>query len=262
MANYVSFSLYGTDPKYLNGAVKNAHLARNLFPNWKIIFYVGDSIPSHLVGQLKDLGSFIQAVPGIENPASMLWRYRAVHLKDAEHVIFRDADSRLSNREAELVSIWLESGKDLHIIRDHPNHTSAILGGLWGCDAKSLRAYLPADLGDLTVGEVKYGLDQEFIRLRVYRALKLSRLIHDPIFVREFASIAPPKHPSTGEFLGEVFSSEDVPDPKGRQEVQKYWASRRRRLIVQFRGFRTMAFDFVLDLLREYSARRRPTRSN
>jgi hypothetical protein len=185
----------------------------------------------------------------------MLWRYRAIHLEDAEHVIFRDTDSRLSNREAQLVSTWLQSGKDLHIIRDHPNHTSAILGGLWGCEAKALRDYLSPNVGDQTPGEAKYGFDQELIRLHVYRTRKLSRLIHDPIFARELGSVASPHHPATGEFLGEVFSADDVPDPLGRKEIQAFWGSRRRRLVVQFRAYRTIAFDFALDLQRQYMAR-------
>ena len=48
-------------------------------------------------------------------------------------MIVRDTDSRLGIREKLAVDEWLDSGKKLHIMRDHPYHRVPMLGGMWGC---------------------------------------------------------------------------------------------------------------------------------
>ena len=40
-----------------------------------------------------------------------MWRFLAINDPEAEYVIFRDADSVVSPREAEAVSEWIESGR-------------------------------------------------------------------------------------------------------------------------------------------------------
>ena len=47
--------------------------------------------------------------------------------------ISRDLDSRFSDREQAAVEEWLNSSKKFHIMRDHPRHRPAMLGGTWGC---------------------------------------------------------------------------------------------------------------------------------
>ena len=46
--------------------------------------------------------------------------------------------------EQEAVEEWLNSNKKFHIMRDHPDHGTEILGGTWGCkltqEVKLLRA--------------------------------------------------------------------------------------------------------------------------
>ena len=44
----------------------------------------------------------------------------------------RDSDSRLNPRERFAVEEWIQSGKAVHTIRDHPNHERPLNGGLWG----------------------------------------------------------------------------------------------------------------------------------
>ena len=42
----------------------------------------------------------------------------------------RDSDSRLNPRERFAVEEWIQSGKAVHTIRDHPNHERPLNGGL------------------------------------------------------------------------------------------------------------------------------------
>ena len=44
----------------------------------------------------------------------------------------RDADSRVSPREAAAVAEWVRSGVAAHVMRDHPNHQFVMNSGMWG----------------------------------------------------------------------------------------------------------------------------------
>ena len=41
----VSYGLYGTNPKYTTGAIRNAELVKIYFPGWVARFYVDNSVP-------------------------------------------------------------------------------------------------------------------------------------------------------------------------------------------------------------------------
>ena len=245
MTRYISYSLYGMGLKYLSGALENAKSVSSFYPNWTAIFYCGASVPESLKSQLVDLGSIIQNVASPEDESAMLWRYLAVYRKDAEHVIFRDTDSRLSAREADAVGEWLDSGKLIHIIRDHPNHTSAILGGAWGIDARLFNRDI--DLLTFKGYPKRYGLDQEVIRRKIYRNTRVSRLVHDSFFVRELNSKILPST-NTGSFIGEAFTFDNIPDSEGRGLVEKYRKSVSFRFRTQAKNLRNILFDQASDL--------------
>ena len=47
------------------------------------------------------------------------------------------------------VNEFLESDKDIHVMRDHPAHSTYILGGTWGAKVENLRNKLMAKFKDL-----------------------------------------------------------------------------------------------------------------
>ncbi|MDR0479337.1 MAG: hypothetical protein LBH31_05950 [Burkholderiaceae bacterium] len=67
-----------------------------------------------------------------------MWRLLALDDPQAHRILFRDADSVISRREADAVQQWLASGKRFHMMRDWWAHTELILDGLWGMVAGSL----------------------------------------------------------------------------------------------------------------------------
>jgi hypothetical protein len=245
VTRYISYSLYGMDLKYLSGALENAQSVSSFYPNWTAIFFCGMSVPEGLKSQLVNLGSIVQNVASPEDESAMLWRYEAVYRRDAEHVIFRDTDSRLSCREADAVGEWLDSGKCMHIIRDHPNHTSAILGGAWGIDARVIKDDI--NLLSFQGYPKRYGLDQEVIRRKLYRNTGISRLVHDSFFVRELNSRILPST-NTWAFIGEAFTSDNLPDNEGRGLVEKYRRSLSFRLWTQAKNLKNILFDLASDL--------------
>ena len=52
MNKIISFCLWGDDPKYCVGAVRNAELAQDIYPDWTCRFYLGACVPQDIVAQL------------------------------------------------------------------------------------------------------------------------------------------------------------------------------------------------------------------
>jgi hypothetical protein len=61
-----------------------------------------------------------------------MWRFAAYDDPNVDRVIFRDADSIISTREAGAVEEWVASGQAFHAMRDYGSHTDLLLAGMWG----------------------------------------------------------------------------------------------------------------------------------
>tara|TARA_Y100000401_G_scaffold36988_1_gene27700 strand:- start:3237 stop:4859 length:1623 start_codon:yes stop_codon:yes gene_type:complete len=131
----ISFSLYGKDPLYTDGAIRCVKYGKHKYPEWEWRFYVGDSVPEHVCDVLSDLGCNLIYMKGKpEDLTAMSWRFLAA--EDADISIFRDTDSVILWRELHAVNEWLESNKTLHCMRDHRWHDIPVLAGMWGIKGK------------------------------------------------------------------------------------------------------------------------------
>jgi hypothetical protein len=135
MAKIISFSLWGSDQLYCVGAVKNAMLAKSIFPEWTCRMYVDHTVPQHYVVQLAAMDN-VEVIFNT-NPAmcGRYWRFLSMFRNDDDIVISRDTDSRLSERERRCVDEWIGSDKKFSIIKDHHEHYShlwPISAGMWG----------------------------------------------------------------------------------------------------------------------------------
>jgi len=45
----IAFSLWGNNPKYTIGAIRNAQLLTTIYPGWSAWFYCGSSVPQEIV---------------------------------------------------------------------------------------------------------------------------------------------------------------------------------------------------------------------
>lgn len=219
MTNIISYSLYGHGAQYLIGAIRNAEAVPVFYPGWRARFYVGNSVDSSVRRQLADLGAEVIPIPDREDASAMFWRFLAFFDPDVQRVLVRDADSRLSAREAAAVDAWLQSDKDFHIMRDHPAHNCPILGGLWGAVTKPLRTFSKAF--EAANPEGRYGEDQEFLAREVYPLARTSALIHDSFFFREAGSQRFPTERDGLAFVGEVFDENDKPRQADRQILSR-----------------------------------------
>ena len=121
MKKIISFSLWGDIPRYAEGAIRNAELALEVYPDWICRYYIGKNTPLETIGRLSGFDNteiYIMNEPG--DWTGMFWRFYPASDIDVDVMISRDVDSRLTSREKAAVDEWLEGDKDFHIMRDHP----------------------------------------------------------------------------------------------------------------------------------------------
>lgn len=208
---YVSFSLWGNQPIYNVGIIKNIHLCKTIYSDWKVAVFYDNTVPDKTISELQSLGAMTIDMSG-KNIYGMFWRFFAVDLPNCEYAIFRDADSRVSVREKLAVDEWIKSGKTLHVMRDHPNHKIphgndeiGILGGMWGLKTNiiPLTSWI---INYEYKSENKYGRDQSFLK-KVYNELKNDLIEHDNFFSKNRFPI----ERENGRFVGERIDEYDRP---------------------------------------------------
>lgn len=140
--NRLSFCVYGTNLKYIVGAIHNAILAKDIYPDWICRFYIEEK--TQLIRILTDLNCEVFCIKEIDftygNVHPVTYRFLALEDPLVDRAIFRDTDSRVTDRERVAVKAWLESGKDFHRMKewDHLNDPP-IMSGAWGAKAELLR---------------------------------------------------------------------------------------------------------------------------
>jgi hypothetical protein len=212
----VSFSLWGSNPKYCVGAVKNAELLSKVYPGWEGWFYCGTDVPQHIIRQLEELNARIIMVNEPNDWAASLWRFKAISDSKVDVMISRDADSRINKREAEAVEEWMQSNKMFHIMRDHPAHAIEIMAGMWGVKAPLLRN-MNKLIDDYTRMGDFWQVDQNFLKEIVYPIVKDHSMVHDPFFERKPF----PSSRNDYEFVGDVFDHEDRRHPEYWKDIKK-----------------------------------------
>ena len=185
----ITFALWGDNPTYTQGAIRNVQLGQELFPEWKCRFYV-NNIPQNIFKALSDIADVIEMpagdyrdygrrAGGKQPENSMFWRLYPYFDKDVDVFISRDTDSRLSKREKIAVDEFLVSDKQFHIMRDHPGHCTGtpILMGMWGMKT-SIELDLQMLLDDYKQSVEWPMIDQWFLMKSIYPLVKDYSMIH------------------------------------------------------------------------------------
>jgi hypothetical protein len=207
----LSFSLYGNLPIYNIGAIRNAESYNKFYPGWKCRFYVNDEIPKDIIEKLKEHNCEIINMSDSNIPG-MYWRFLPMDDKSVETFVVRDVDSRLSDREKNAVDEWLNSGKSLHIMRDHPHHNFYVLGGMWGF--KKNKDYSISDKILEFVKERNFvftkGDDQIFL-INLFNEFQNDHFSHDSFFTHFPNTKKFPTERIGKRFVGEIFDENDNP---------------------------------------------------
>jgi hypothetical protein len=131
--NLLSFSLYGSDPLYCHGAIRNAELAPQVYPGWVVRFAVDDSVPAEVLARLRALGCEVVVMRKSLGPQyGKFWRFLVAGDPTIDRFACRDADSRVNVREKAAVDEWIASGEPFHLMRDSVHHDRRMMGGMWG----------------------------------------------------------------------------------------------------------------------------------
>ena len=217
MKKVISFSLWGDDPKYTIGAIRNAELSKTIYPGWIPRFYCAkNSVPENIISQLRELNSEIVIKDTVGDWTGMFWRFQTISDPEVEVMISRDTDSRISLREKLAVDEWLKSGKLFHIMRDHPAHGTQILGGMWGAKKPILQ-----DMNYLINAYDKknfWQIDQNFLRDVIYPRVSYTTCVHDEFFEKK-------RFPSKRkglEFIGQVYDCMDNSTVIYEKDLEKY----------------------------------------
>lgn len=217
----VSYCLWGENAKYNIGAIRNAELAQKYLPDWKCWFYCANSVPKNIIQQLSSMSNVL--VKPVGEPGG--WKFTVNRFlafsEDVERVISRDTDSRFSEREVAAINQWVDSGKDAHIMRDHPYHGGfPMLAGMIGIKGgviKNVKALL-----SLYQNKEQYHYDQIFLANFIYPLVEDSILVHDEFFEKKPF----PLQRDGLNFVGQVFDENDQPVIEHqlvlRRELNKY----------------------------------------
>ena len=177
MNKIISISVWGKNPSYSIGAIKNAQIAKDLFPDWKCRIFIDGTVPTHYVKELLKMSNVEIAQVDDDNIFGAYWRFYSMFQSDDDVVISRDSDSRLSERELKCVNEWLTSDKKFSIIRDHERHYDwPMLAGMWG-----MKGTMGDNILDLMGNYAKqhfYTSDQIFLKEVIWDIAKDNVMIH------------------------------------------------------------------------------------
>lgn len=176
MANIVSYSLWGNQDFYYDGAFENIDLVKEYYPGFIPRFYCSPSIPDKWYNKYTDNGAEVIIVEdGTDDWRGLFWRFYV--LQEDGIVLVRDTDSRISNIEKDAVNEWLNSKYQFHSMRCHIEHNVPILGGMFGarnCILKNIKSLIkkwgPKD---------KKGNDQDFLQNIIWPKVRKQTLAHD-----------------------------------------------------------------------------------
>ena len=178
----ISFCIYGANKKYCKGIDENLKLIQKNIPNTRAFIYIGTDVPSEYI-VLYEAYSFVKIIytnqPGAYN---MIARFFAIDDPSVDVMIVRDADSRLHNRDRWIITNFINSNYMSHTIRDHPWHTTQIMGGLFGIK----KIGFPFNMNDLynkynptnDISRISYQYDQTFLRNLIYPLIVKNMIVY------------------------------------------------------------------------------------
>ena len=180
MKKVISFSLWGNNPTYNIGAIRNAELSKVFYPDFECWFYIHEeTVPFETIETLSKLNNtkIILKNGDLSTCKPMMWRFEAIDEPDVEIMMSRDTDTRILLREKLSVDEWLNSNKLFHIMRDHPHHEFKILGGMFGTKKiKNIPNWKDIMNNYTQIGDRNY--DQNFLNEFIYNNVKDILLIH------------------------------------------------------------------------------------
>ena len=202
----ISFSLWGDKPTYNIGAILNAKDAKEIYPDFECWFYIhSETVPKETVDALSIMSNvkIILKTGDLDVVKPMMWRFLAIDEPAVEIMMSRDTDTRLLQREKLAVEEWLNSDFAFHIMRDHPYHDTAILGGMFGT-RKIPEIESWSSLIEVFTQRGHRDYDQSFLKDVIYPIIKDHAIIHATFYrIESNAHYFPIEYDPNYRFVGE-----------------------------------------------------------
>lgn len=183
MRTVVSFCIFGDDygKIYYQGAIENAKLYRQRFPDFTLVYYLGRRVPEATVDAIKSANPRAEFVRKPDLPEDQTFTYlRFLAIRDyseAPFIFFRDVDSRLCEREAVAMEEYMANDQyEFHMMRDHHFHGRYIMAGMWGINRVAYSSIRLVD--DIVSSGDFYQVDQTWLELYVWPHAKRHCLVH------------------------------------------------------------------------------------
>jgi hypothetical protein len=180
MVNAFSFCIYGPpNPRYYPGLIQNVQLITKYYPSWYVFVYVGSDVSDELIIQLRAYPNVILRFTKIAGAGNMIRRFFAIDEPGVDLMMVRDADSRIHWKDRWAINEFLRNKYFMaHTIRDNIEHTSLMMGGLWGIRKTDMN--IQKEYEDFMNNPVDCGVghDQSFLIKRIYPKVLLRLLVH------------------------------------------------------------------------------------
>jgi hypothetical protein len=197
MRKVISYCIWGDNKLYNYGVYENALLLNKIFPDWYMVVYYTKTALIKVIEEINKINN-VECIPvNLPNhPRNSMLRFLAGFNKNNDVVIFRDADSRLIQRDAEAVKEWLNNtNKSIHIIRDNITHRK-ICAGLWGvrnrimCNKDIIAKYYEY----FNLLDSKWTIDEKFLNQVLYPKYINDATIHAEFNCDEESATGFPSH--------------------------------------------------------------------
>ena len=185
----IAMSLSGKDQVDTYGAIRNCQLRRIYFPDWTIRIYIEnpasaikEAVPKRIIKTLQRLGAQIVHIDkSFSTVPVSLWSFLVMGDKRVHKFIIRKPKSRISALDARLVNAWLNSGKVVHCIKDHPAHGKLpMLEYLWGASNIEIQRLFGSLMPQVLL-QNKEKSPEEFMSNIIWPKVKDVSVCHDSI---------------------------------------------------------------------------------
>ena len=127
----ISYSLFGDQKIYKHGLLKNIELAKKLLPEWKLRIYICSTVDKNFIDKCKCPNTEVIVKSKVFKHEQWLWRFLPME-EDHDVVIVRDVDTRIFQRDINLINDWLKTDFKFHVVRENLGSHWPIMAGIWG----------------------------------------------------------------------------------------------------------------------------------
>jgi GR25 family glycosyltransferase involved in LPS biosynthesis len=217
---YFSFCIYGTKSIYYEGLIKNLDTIANIEPQPTVLIGYSDDILEEYKTKYEAY-AFVKMLKidkefGESIMCSRLLQLDTIQTEHNKAYVFcRDADSRVSKRDIWCMQSFIDSGRKLHIIRDHYYHKQKIMGGTCGFYLESQTRFTEmfrASQNEFVNMNKSYGLDEYFLSNKIYGLFnKEDIFIHSNCvgLLNETINTINIEHDDDSDFIGNVYEEDN-----------------------------------------------------